>query len=234
MGKKRFTTIFWDVDDTLLDFEYSMRQALKACFREFDLELTEEMILLYEKINEGYWKKLEKGLVTKELLLTGRFRDFFEELKITHIDVPKFLASYQVELGNHYQFLDDSLTICKALQTKFKQYALTNGVAHTQENKLKRSGLYEVMDGIFISEKLGSNKPSKEFFEGVFEQIEEQDRGSILMIGDSLSSDILGAMNVGIATCWYNPSGKEAPADYRIDFEIVDLHQVYEVLGIFE
>ncbi len=51
-----------------------------------------------------------------------------------------------------------------------------------------------------------------------------------LIVGDSLSSDIRGGNNAGILTCWYNPTGQKAPEDLRIDYEITDLHQVFDLL----
>ncbi len=233
MGKQKITTILWDVDNTLLDFEYSMRNSLKQCFRSIKMNVTEEMIDRYSQINDGWWKRLERGEVTKEQLLNGRFEDFFAEYGLTHINVERFRLAYQRNLGNIYSYLDDSLTICKALQTKYQQYVVTNGVAATQRSKLKLSGFSDVMQGLFISEEVGANKPDKAFFEYCLEHVEEKDRACILIVGDSLTSDIQGGNSVEILTCWYNPSEKARPDDCKIDYEITDLHQIYDILGIF-
>ncbi len=231
--KGRFTTILWDVDNTLLDFDYSCKGALRQCFRTIGKEITEEMIDRYMQINDEYWKRLEKGVVTKAQLLTGRFTDFFVEYGWNDIDAESFRKEYQQNLGNIYSFKDDSLTICKSLQTKFKQYVVTNGVSSTQRGKLNLSGFTEVMDNLFISEEIGAPKPTKEFFEYCLEQVEEKDKDRILLVGDSLTSDIKGANEVGIKACWYNPKEIMRPEGYQIDYEIMDLHQIYEVLEIF-
>lgn len=232
-NKPNFTTLLWDVDGTLLDFDYSMRHSLRSCFDSIGRPLTGEMIDGYRRINDGYWKRLERGEVTKQELLSGRFRDFFAEYGLTGIDVEAFRRNFQAGLGNTYAFQEDALTIVKALQGHYRQYVVTNGVTAVQESKLKLSGLAEVMDGIFISETIGAAKPSPVFFDYCLGQLEEKDKGRILMIGDSLTSDILGGIQAGIRTCWYNPGEKEPPQEYRADYEISVLQQIYEVLGIF-
>lgn len=228
--QKRITAILWDVDNTLLDFEYSMRNSLKECFQLFGISVTEEMIQKYSQINDLYWKRLERKEVTKQELLNGRFIDLFREFQLEDIDVVRFRTEYQDCLGKIYSFTENSLTVCKDLQTKVKQYVVTNGVASTQRSKLKLSGLEELMNGIFISEEIGFPKPDKEFFEFCLTHIDEQDRERILIIGDSLTSDIQGGNNVGIKTCWYNPKHETKKDGYKVDYEIVSLKEIYDIL----
>lgn len=234
----RFTTVLWDMDNTLLDFSYSQELALGQCFRSIGREITREQIDLYVQINDDYWKRLELGEVTKQQLLTGRFLLLFEKLGIEGVDTERFKEEYQTALGNVHAFLDDSLNICKALRGKVRQYVVTNGVTATQQSKLERSGLAEVMDGIFISEQVGSPKPTPAFFDYCLEHIEEKDRSRILIVGDSLTSDIKGGIQAGISTCWYHRAAdKEAGrmdaalgASYKPDYVIDDLHKVFGIL----
>lgn len=231
MGNRQaFSTLLWDVDGTLLDFDYSMRCSLRKCFLTIGKPLTEEMIRCYSQINDGYWKRLERGEITKAELLVGRFRDFFAECGLTGIDEKAFLKEYQEGLGHYYAFMDDALTVVKSLRGQYRQYVVTNGVTATQESKLKLSGLSEVMDGIFISETIGCAKPARAFFDHCLGQLEEKDRGRILIVGDSMTSDILGGIQAGIRTCWYNPGEKSHTYDYKADYEISVLQQLYEVL----
>lgn len=230
---REFTTILWDVDGTLLDFTYSQRLALKQCCRTVGKKLTEEMIQRYSEINDMYWKQLELGEITKKELLTARFITWFEEFGMQDVDVESFRKEYQEGLGNIYSFIDDSLTICKSLHGRVKQYVITNGVTSTQKSKLRLSGLAEIMDGLFISEEIGTPKPQKEFFDYCLEQVAEKDKSKILIVGDSLSSDIKGGVQAGIPTCWYRSDEAENHTEYVPDYEINDLHRIYDILKVF-
>lgn len=217
----------------MLDFLYSQRYAITKCFRTIGREITEEQIKRYSRINDDYWRRLELGEITKEQLLTGRFAALFEEYGIREVDLEAFTKEYQEALGSVFSFIDDSLTICKALQEKVRQYVVTNGVTSTQRNKLKLSGLAEAMDGLFISEQIGTPKPGREFFDYCLEHIPEKDKTKILIVGDSLSSDIKGGVLAGISTCWYRPEGTVNNTPYQPDYEISDLHMLYDILEVF-
>lgn len=241
---RRFDAVLWDLDGTLLDFIYAQRQAITRCLESIGREATEEIIQRYAAINDSYWKRFELGEVTKEQLLIGRFVSLFEAYQITDADVSAFQRAYQENLGNVYRYLDDSFELCCNLRGKVKQYIITNGTTTVQENKLKLSGLWELMDGIFISEQIGVPKPQKGFFEhclsAMAENGEDVDRDRLLIVGDSLTSDIKGGVLSGIPTCWYRPDDifrtdettRENYERYRPDYEISRLSQIYEILGI--
>lgn len=227
----QFTTILWDVDGTLLDFLYAQRISITKCFQAIGREITEEMLERYTQINDMYWKRLELGEVTKEELLRGRFLTLLEEYDIKDVDADFLSQEYQNNLGNVYCLIDDSLEICKSLKAKVKQYVVTNGVTKTQVSKLKLSGLYDVMEDLFISESIGTPKPQKGFFDYCLNHIEEKDKKKILLVGDSLTSDIKGGVQAGIATCWYRPEGTQNDSPYKPDYEISNLHQIVELVG---
>lgn len=227
----KFTTILWDVDGTLLDFLYSQKLAITKCFQSIGREITEDMIQRYSQINDSYWKRLELGEITKAELLPGRFTTLFAEYGIVDVDVEAFLREYQENLGNVYCYLDDSLKLCKELKARgIKQYVVTNGVSSTQRHKLELSGLAQTMEKLFISEEIGAPKPHKEFFEHCLSRVSEKDKSSILLVGDSLTSDIKGGILAGIRTCWYRPEGTENDTVYRPDYEISRLHQIRDLL----
>ena len=223
--------ILWDVDGTLLDFAAAEKAAIQKLFGEFGLgECTDGMVARYSAINDGYWKKLERGEITKAEVLVGRFRDFFSELGIDPGLAEAFNARYQVALGDTIVYRDDSLQIVKALHGRMKQYVVSNGTVIAQTKKLERSHLGEWMDGIFLSEELGAEKPSPRFFEQVFAALPDIRREEMLIVGDSLTSDMQGGLLAGIPTCWYNPQSLPKPEDMAIDYEIADLHQIYNLL----
>lgn len=226
----KFTTVLWDVDGTLLDFIYSQRYALTKCFQTIGREINEEILNRYSEINDSFWKRLELGEITKAELLPGRFVKLFEEYGIENVDVEAFRQEYQEALGSVFSYIDDSLNICKSLQGKVKQYVVTNGVTSTQMNKLKLSGFYDIMEELFISEQIGAPKPHKEYFDYCLAHVEEKDKSKILLVGDSLTSDIKGGVLAGIPTCWYRPEGAVNNTEYKADYEISDLHMLYDIL----
>lgn len=232
MSKYLFSTILWDIDGTLLDFNEAEKVALRTLFAKFGLgECTDEMIARYSKINVRYWERLELQELSKPEILVGRFRDFFNEYGIDTSIVPAFNDEYQVRLGDTITFKDDSYEIIKSLCGRVKQYIVSNGTIAAQTNKLKRSGLGALFDGVYLSEEVGYEKPDVRFFEKIFSEISENDKAKILIVGDSLTSDMKGGINAGIVTCWYNPYGSPLREGFKVDYEIKDLHEIYSVLG---
>ena len=224
-------TILWDVDATLLDFHAAEKAAILKLFRQFHLgECTEEMLQRYANINRGYWERLERGELTRDQVLVGRFQEFFEKEELDVSAAPAFNEAYQSSLGDTIVYRDDSYHIIKSLRGKVKQYVVSNGTIVAQEKKLRLSGLGELMDGVFLSEELGVEKPNKVFFDKVFKEIGDMDRDTVLIVGDSLTSDIRGGNNAGIRTCWYNPGHAALIEDVHVDYEITDLHEVYDLL----
>jgi len=225
--------ILWDIDGTVLNFYEAQKNAIRACFGLLNLgECTDEMLADYDGINHKYWQALERGEITKPQVLTGRFLEFFEKYGIDTGVVTAFNDEYQVRLGD---------TICyspgvEKLIFEFKgrgilQYAVTNGTKIAQEKKLSKSGLDKVFDEVFISEDLGFEKPSKDFFEPVWKtaksRIPDIELKDIMIIGDSLTSDMQLGNNVGIKTCFFCPEGLKETG-LRIDYTIESFTDLFE------
>lgn len=224
------TTVLWDVDGTLLDFQYSQKQALKQCFASVGIELTTEVLERYSRINDMFWKKHERGEITKERLLRERFVILFEEFGFEGIDVEAFMAEFQEGLIKYYAYIDDAPAICQALLEKgIEQYVITNAVTDTAKSKLGLSGLDRFMKKLFISGQIGVPKPAKGFFDMVLAEITEKDPERILVVGDSLTSDIKGGVMAGLKTCWYRKEGMVNTSEYSPDMEIEDLHELLEL-----
>lgn len=227
----KITTVLWDVDGTLLDFEAAESAAVKRLFGEFGLGVcTDEMVRRYSVLNLGYWQRLERGEITKDRVLVERFAEFFAGEGIDPALAGAFNQRYQTALGDTIVFRDESLALVRSLRGRVKQYVVSNGTVVAQTKKLRRSGLGEAMDGVFLSEEIGVEKPNRGFFDAVFARIDEKDPDRILIVGDSLTSDIQGGMNAGIHTAWYHPAGGPVPAPYRADAVITDLRQVTALL----
>lgn len=223
--------ILWDIDGTLLNFEEAEKYAIRACFAKFNLgECTDDMLADYSKINRGYWQRLERGELTKPQVLEGRFTEFFGKYGLDTGCAAAFNAQYQISLGDTFCFHENGLETVQALMGKVKQYAVTNGTRIAQERKLRVSGLADLLDGVFISEEVGIEKPGIGFFQRVFGQIGTYAPGEVMIVGDSLTSDIQGGNNAGILCCWFNPQGKSAPDSLRIDYTIGDLSQILDII----
>lgn len=228
---RMITTLLWDMDETLLNFAAAERAAINALFQEFGFgECSDAMLERYSKINRSYWERLERKELTKPEILVGRFRDFFEAEGLDSTVAAEFNEKYQLSLGDTIVFRDDSYNIVKSLRGKVKQYVVSNGTIAAQTKKLRLSGFGELMDRVFLSEDLGVEKPDILFFKKVFEEIHPEDKSQVMIVGDSLTSDIQGGNNAGIMTCWYNPEQKPYQGDLRIDHEIRDLHEVYDLI----
>ena len=226
-----FDTILWDVDGTLLDFAAAEEAAIRSLFADFGLGVcTDAMLVRYSEINRNYWRALERGEMTKPEILTRRFEDFFAAEGLSGPSPADFNAAYQTRLGDTIVYCDGSDKLVASLRGKVRQYAVSNGTVAAQTRKLARSGFDRLMDGTFLSERIGWEKPAKEFFDAVFREIGEERRAGSIIVGDSLTSDIAGANRAGIKSCWYNPRGAENGTNAQPDFEIKDLREILEIL----
>ena len=223
--------LLWDVDGTLLDFQAAERAAIKSLFKEFSLgDCSDAMVGRYSQINDGFWRRLERNEITKQQVLIGRFEQFFLEIGVPQSLAAEFNQRYQLRLGDTIVYRDDSINVIKGLHGKVLQYVVSNGTIAAQSKKLRVSGLGEWMDGVFLSEAIGSEKPNKAFFDAVFDVLKPSDLSDVMIVGDSLTSDILGGVNAGIRTCWYNPARLPASENLRIDCTITDLHEIIPLL----
>ena len=228
--------LLWDIDGTVLNFHEAEKAAIRAGFQRYGLgTCSDEMLARYSVINLRFWEALERGEMTKPEILVGRFREFFRSEGLDPSKAETFNETYQTDLGETICFNDDAFAIISSLRGRVLQYAVTNGTKIAQEKKLRLSGLYEVLDGAFISEDIGIEKPGAGYFDAVFAEIFRQvgtfSKNEVMIVGDSLTSDMRGGSNAGIVTCWYDPEEKkEHPADIRIDHRIRDLHEVEGLL----
>lgn len=225
--------MLWDIDGTVLNFLASEAYAIRALFKKYNLgNCTDEMLRLYSQINSKYWKMLERGEMTKPEILVRRFREFFE---ITGLDVSiveSFNRDYQITLGDHIEFVENAKDILLAQKGKYTLAAVTNGTKVAQEKKLRLSGLCDIFDAIFISENIGAEKPSKEFFDYVFQNLGITDKREVLIIGDSLTGDMKGGYLAGIDTCWFNPAHNPNTLKIAVTYEIDHLDNIAKITEV--
>ena len=230
--KKQYKYLFWDIDDTLVDFKSSEKVAVKMCFQQFGVVLTDEEVALYSQINQNYWELLVQGGIEKSIMLIRRFEDFVQQLSLDGIDCQAMNLLYQVKLGEYAVMMEDGYDVCAQLSHSKKQYAVTNGTAIAQNKKLQITGLGALFDDIFISDVVGYEKPDVRFFQHAFSKIPDFNPAEAIIIGDSLSSDMTGANNADIDCCWFNPKGKvNEDSSIRIDYEIKGLREFLGIVG---
>lgn len=225
-----FKIILWDIDGTVLDFKIAEKNGMKSAFIELGLgDCPDELIEQYSAINQVYWERLERGEITKQQVLIGRFEEFIAKNGYD-ILADVFCSTYESKLADTIVPIDDSLDLLKELSKDYKQYAVTNGAYSVQSKKLANSGLNDILDGAFISDKVGFEKPSVHFFDYVLSNIPSVDKSEILIVGDSLTSDMMGGNNAGIKTCWFNPKHLECNKPVSIDYEIHCLSDIKNIL----
>lgn len=231
---KKYTTILFDADDTLLDFKKAEHCALVKVLTLFNIPATKEVTDRYSQINSSLWREFEDGKITKEDIKNERYTRLFAEFGFTcEVTTRQVNDTYLEFLGEGGFLIDGAFEFCKKLKNEgYKLYIITNGVAHTQANRLNKSGLSAFFDDVFVSETVGSQKPLPEFFNHVFSVLDEKDKSKILVVGDSLGSDIQGANNVGLDCVWFNPGHNLNSRNLKINFEAETLEEIYQFLSV--
>ena len=217
--------VFLDLDDTILDFHKAEALALSQMLRELNIVPTPERLALYSEINAAQWRRLETGEITRAEVLTTRFRFFFDQIGVERSsDETQHL--YENHLSRGHYFIDGAEELLSELSEKYALYLVSNGNLKVQEGRLKSADISRYFRDMFISEKIGADKPSRLFFERCFAAFPDFDRSRSIIVGDSLTSDILGGINAGIRTCWFNPHGRLSDPKIVPDYEIRDLRDL--------
>ena len=222
--------VLFDLDDTLFDFHKAEKIALTKTLMHFGIDPTEETLALYSTINAAHWKRLELGEISREEVKVGRYRELFKTIGV-ECDPVKATAYYESMLAIGHYFMPGAPELLEELYRKYRLYIVSNGTAKVQEGRIGSSGIKKYMDGIFISQILGANKPDKQFFDICFAEIPDFSLSETVIIGDSLSSDIKGGINAGITTVWFNPKGIENDNDIKPDYTIKELSEVPGLLS---
>lgn len=225
--KKTYKYILFDADNTLFDFNLAEKTAVSDTFAESGIVLSEEQSAVYHDINDALWKKLERGETTRERLKVQRFSEFIGYLGATQCDPEEIAGRYVMNLAEQSFLVDGAYELCSELSEKYPLYIITNGITYVQRTRFAKSPLPAFFRDIFISEEMGATKPEKAYFEMVTRAVGEAEPSKYLVIGDSLTSDISGAVNFGCDSIWISPTGA---VDERPAYTVRELAQIRDIL----
>ena len=224
----RYKILLFDADRTLFDFDKAEHLALCEALLTSNVEPTSELVSAYTKINDSLWRALEKGQIDRDTLKIRRFELLAERFSLS-CDAEALAKEYIESLSEKTCLIDGAEELLSALFGKVRMYIVTNGNARVQRRRYELSTISRFFEDIFISEEIGADKPSVEFFERVVRRISDFSAEDALIIGDSLSSDIKGGINFGIDTCWFSPAEKDCGDDVPT-YTVRDLSQIFDIV----
>lgn len=211
---KRLRALLLDLDNTLWDFDANANRALEELFYRHHLQVrtgktVDYFIAEYKEINKSYWEKYEKGEISKDFLRTRRFTDVFIKLGISEEDHPENLWEEYLEICPKMTLLiDGAIDFLDFFKGKTEMAVITNGFENTQRIKIKEAGLENYLKFMITSEEAGCAKPDHRIFERALDK-GGWNREEVLYVGDTFRSDIVGAINAGIACVLFDRSGSE-------------------------
>ncbi|WP_161998238.1 YjjG family noncanonical pyrimidine nucleotidase [Silvanigrella paludirubra] len=228
----KYSLVFFDADDTLFDFSKSQEIAFRESISHFNISYhTDRLYYEYKKSNKELWAKLEQGSINADELRLLRFKNIFETHKINQD--PKIFGDYYIEkISKSTHLIPYALQICQFIKSlNIKIGIITNGFTDTQKNRFEKSELFPFFDSITISQETGFRKPQPEIFEIALKKHLNIKKEEVLMIGDNLHADILGANEFGMDTCWFHKSGGQPKADIQPKYIITELMQLKKIIA---
>ena len=227
MAKYRW--LLFDADDTLFDYGQAEAGALRLTFEQLGVRFDPAYLPVYQRINRQIWQDFEQGKISAEALRTRRFELLFEAIGVT-IDAERFSAAYLPNLATQSELTEGALEVVRALHGKYRLAIITNGLRDVQRPRLAQSAIRDYIADIVISEEVGAVKPEGAIFDAAFQRMGRPGKDEVLLIGDSLTSDVAGGSAYGIDTCWFNPEGKVRRDGLVITYEIRRLTELLEIL----
>jgi len=228
--KKHYSWLWFDADGTLFDYNRAEATALKNAFHSLTLPFEDDYLGVYRGINSKLWRALEQQEITPAVLRFRRFELLLESLRLRG-SPDQMSTAYIEQLGICAELIDGAYEVLNTLHGTFRFAIVTNGLQAVQRSRLAHSGIRDFITELIISEEVGAAKPQAAFFDAAFERTGHPDNSDVLIIGDSLTSDIKGGVDYGLDTCWYNPTAEPRPDSLPITYEIRHLCELPEILG---
>lgn len=226
----KYDWIFFDLDNTLMDFNNASKKAFSSAFLEHGLREAEGHYEVYREVNGSAWKDFESGKINATTLKKKRFDDFFLTVNIKGIEGRAFNALYLNYLIEHSFMLDGAIELLEQLKGKVQKAVITNGFKEVQRPRIKKLDLEKYFPVIVVSDEEDVSKPNAAYFDIVMNLCNNPSKEKILVVGDSLNSDIKGGINYGIDTCWCNLFGQVNTTQLSPTFEINHLNELPSLL----
>ena len=218
-----------DLDNTLIDFNECARHSIINAFKELGFTYTEKVFETFIEENVKIWKRLEKGEITKPQLRANRWNIILGKLGID-FDGTIIEEMFENGVAKGAYPVEGAYDLLNHLHGKYKMYIVSNGFRFVQESRLKIGDFEKYFDGVFVSEDIGIPKPAKEFFDYCFKNLDNPDKNEVILIGDSLSADILGGVNYGIDTIWFNKNNEPVNDDIKPTYTVNKLKDIEKIL----
>lgn len=221
----KYETLIFDLDDTLIDNNESMKYAFTVVINELGLDYKDELFLKWKHFDTTYWHIWQSGKMTipksiktledkKAFLRAKRFLLFFQKLGLDFNSAIALNELYCRMLGINIVEIENASNLLQELYHHHEILIATNGPKEAAMSKIEKAKLKPYISSIICAEDVGFSKPLPEFFDYLYNKTPNKDKRKMLLIGDSLTTDILGGMNNGIDTCWFNPNNNSLPEEY--------------------
>lgn len=225
----KYKWILFDADNTLFDYDAAESGALNSTFAELGRPLLPDHLTTYRHINHQNWQAFERGEITQVILRTRRFEQFMAALSIEGEPLP-VTQRYLHYLANRTDLVAGARELVEALHGRVGLMIITNGFKDVQRSRMAQSEIGRYFSDVIISEEVGFAKPDGRIFDAAFERMGRPQKSEVLIVGDSLTSDIQGGLDYGIDTCWFNPGGRPNSLEREVRFEIGRLGTLLEIL----
>jgi YjjG family noncanonical pyrimidine nucleotidase len=229
MLKKHYPWLWFDADGTLFDYNLAEVTALRKTFESLSLAFEDGYLDMYRDINHGLWQALERQEIAQDVLRVRRFELLLEKLSLDG-SPDEMSTAYVEQLGLCTDLMDGAYEVLQTFHKTSRIAIVTNGLQAVQRSRLQLSKIRDFISEIIISEEVGAAKPHVAFFSVAAARTGSPPKSDVLIIGDSLTSDIQGGVDYGIDTCWYNPTSEPRPDHLSIAYEIRQLSQLLEII----
>jgi 2-haloacid dehalogenase len=225
----RYGWLLFDADGTLFDYDRAEAIALARSFAEIDCRFEPEYVQVYRQINGSMWQEFEQGKLSQKRLRIKRFEALFEAIGV-EADPVRFSPRYLAHLAAGTNLVDGAEQVLESLHGRVGLLLITNGFCEVQRPRFATSTIGHYFSAVVISEEVGAAKPERQIFDAAFQRMGHPPKREVLIVGDSLTTDIKGGNNYGIDACWFNPDHKPLTGDVEIQYEIRELTELLSIV----